>query len=105
MGDKTEARRSMIAAGVPLHRAPKVIWLIWRKLFVKRRVSVTVMLKATSGGGGRGIRRCNSPEELEQAYPRLFLKPRKPSVQRKCFWKNASLIQTYRSTNSGRQLW
>ena len=30
------------------------------------------MLKATSGGGGRGIRRCNSREELEQAYPRVI---------------------------------
>ena len=30
------------------------------------------MLKATSGGGGRGIRRCNSREELEQAFPRVI---------------------------------
>jgi len=36
------------------------------------RIGYPVMLKATSGGGGRGIRRCNSRDELEQAYPRVI---------------------------------
>lgn len=36
------------------------------------RIGYPVMLKATSGGGGRGIRRCNSREELEQAFPRVI---------------------------------
>ncbi len=30
------------------------------------------MLKATSGGGGRGIRRCNNPEELTKNYQRVL---------------------------------
>ena len=30
------------------------------------------MLKATSGGGGRGIRRCNSAEELRRNYDRVI---------------------------------
>jgi pyruvate carboxylase subunit A len=31
-----------------------------------------VMLKATSGGGGRGIRRCDSAEELRRNYARVI---------------------------------
>ena len=31
-----------------------------------------VMLKATSGGGGRGIRRCNDPKDLQQNYQRVI---------------------------------
>jgi pyruvate carboxylase subunit A len=30
------------------------------------------MLKATSGGGGRGIRRCNSPQDLNRNYDRVL---------------------------------
>ena len=36
------------------------------------RIGYPVMLKATSGGGGRGIRRCNNREDLEHAYPRVI---------------------------------
>lgn len=36
------------------------------------RVGYPIMLKATSGGGGRGIRRCNNPEELKQNYSRVI---------------------------------
>ncbi|MEK7697415.1 MAG: acetyl-CoA carboxylase biotin carboxylase subunit, partial [Pseudomonadota bacterium] len=34
-------------------------------------VGYPVMLKATSGGGGRGIRRCHTEEELRRAYERV----------------------------------
>ncbi len=35
------------------------------------RIGYPVMLKATNGGGGRGIRRCNSEEELLKNYDRV----------------------------------
>ena len=31
-----------------------------------QRIGYPVMLKATNGGGGRGIRRCNNEEELRR---------------------------------------
>ncbi|PRB82764.1 acetyl-CoA carboxylase biotin carboxylase subunit [Pseudomonas sp. MYb185] len=73
MGDKTEARRSMIAAGVPVTPGTEGnLQDLQEALSEADRVGYPVMLKATSGGGGRGIRRCNSKEELEQAWPRVI---------------------------------
>jgi pyruvate carboxylase subunit A len=73
MGDKTEARRSMIAAGVPVTPGTEGnVADIAEALSEGDRIGYPVMLKATNGGGGRGIRRCNSREELEQQYPRVI---------------------------------
>lgn len=73
MGDKTEARRSMIAAGVPVTPGTEGnLKDLDEALSEAERIGYPVMLKATSGGGGRGIRRCNSRAELEQAYPRVI---------------------------------
>ncbi|MCJ8168156.1 acetyl-CoA carboxylase biotin carboxylase subunit [Atopomonas sediminilitoris] len=73
MGDKTEARRSMIAAGVPVTPGTEGnVADLAEALREADGIGYPVMLKATSGGGGRGIRRCNSREELEQAYPRVI---------------------------------
>lgn len=73
MGDKTEARRSMIAAGVPCTPGTDGnLRDLEQAVHEAERIGYPIMLKATSGGGGRGIRRCNSKEELEQAYPRVI---------------------------------
>src|SRR5690606_9012452 len=73
MGDKTEARRAMIAAGVPVTPGSAGnLDSLEAALEEADRVGYPVMLKATSGGGGRGIRRCNNPEELQQAWPRVI---------------------------------
>jgi pyruvate carboxylase subunit A len=36
-----------------------------------REIGYPIMLKATSGGGGRGIRRCNDEDELRRGYERV----------------------------------
>ena len=73
MGDKTEARRTMMAAGVPVTPGTEGnLRDLDEALFEAERVGYPVMLKATSGGGGRGIRRCNNADELKQAYPRVI---------------------------------
>jgi len=72
MGDKTLAREAMIKAGVPvvpgsegnLKNAAEAVKLA-------KKIGYPVMLKATSGGGGRGIRRCNNEDELKRAYERV----------------------------------
>jgi pyruvate carboxylase subunit A len=73
MGDKTEARKAMIAAGLPVTPGSDGNLADLDEAFtVAERIGYPVMLKATSGGGGRGIRRCDSPADLAQQYPRVI---------------------------------
>ncbi len=73
MGDKTAARASMIAAGVPVTPGSEGnLKDIDEALQVAAGIGYPVMLKATSGGGGRGIRRCDSADDLRKQYPRVI---------------------------------
>jgi len=73
MGDKTAARASMIAAGVPVTPGTEGnLADLDEALRVADEIGYPVMLKATSGGGGRGIRRCDSAAELKAQYPRVI---------------------------------
>ena len=73
MGDKTQARDSMRAAGVPITPGSDGnLDNVEQALELAEQFGYPVMIKATSGGGGRGIRRCDSPEELRQQYPRVI---------------------------------
>ncbi len=72
MGDKTEARKAMIRAGVPVTPGTDNLESLDQALAEAERIGYPVMLKATSGGGGRGIRRCDSDEELRRNYERVI---------------------------------
>lgn len=73
MGDKTEARRAMIEAGLPVTPGSEGnLENLDEALTVAEEIGYPVMLKATSGGGGRGIRRCDSAEELKRNYERVI---------------------------------
>jgi pyruvate carboxylase subunit A len=73
MGDKTEARDAMKAAGLPVTPGSDGnLDSIEEALELAETLGYPVMLKATSGGGGRGIRRCDSPEDLRKNYDRVI---------------------------------
>lgn len=73
MGDKTQARDSMRAAGVPVTPGSAGnLADLDEALQLAGDIGYPVMLKATSGGGGRGIRRCDSADELKMQYPRVI---------------------------------
>ena len=73
MGNKIEARRSMIAAGVPVvPGSDSSLTSLQEAVALANNIGYPVMLKATSGGGGRGIRRCNSEPELRRNYDRVL---------------------------------
>jgi len=73
MGDKTEARNAMKAAGLPVTPGSDGnLDSVEEALALAEEFGYPVMLKATSGGGGRGIRRCDSPEDLRKNYSRVI---------------------------------
>ncbi len=72
MGDKVEARRTMKAAGIPVvPGSDGSLRSLDEAVNLAQEIGYPVMLKATSGGGGRGIRRCGSEDELRRAYERV----------------------------------
>jgi acetyl-CoA carboxylase biotin carboxylase subunit len=69
MGDKTEARRRMQAAGVPVvpgTAAPLRDAADARK--EAKRIGYPVLLKAAAGGGGKGMRLVTADGEVEAAF-------------------------------------
>lgn len=68
-GAKSAARDLMRAAGVPVTPGSDgPVERVEDALAAAERVGYPVLLKASAGGGGRGIRRCDSSEELPAAY-------------------------------------
>jgi len=74
LGDKIGAKLIAEEVGVPVapwSRGP--VEDLDAALRAAERIGYPVMLKATAGGGGRGIRVITSPEELADAYVRTSL--------------------------------
>lgn len=73
MGDKTRARQTAVRAGVPVTPgSDDNVQGVEDAVAQAAKVGYPVMLKATSGGGGRGIRRCDDENELRQNYERVI---------------------------------
>ena len=68
MGDKDEARRTMREAGVPVVPGCDLVESVEQLHTEAQRIGYPLLIKARSGGGGRGIRRVDAEEELESAY-------------------------------------
>ena len=69
MGDKINARAEMIAANVPvIPGSDGEVFTAEEALEVADRLGYPVMLKASAGGGGKGIRKVESAEELVPAF-------------------------------------
>jgi propionyl-CoA carboxylase alpha chain len=68
LGDKVEAKRVMAAAGLPVLPGAEVTGLDGEELAAAaERVGLPVMVKATFGGGGIGMRVVRDPAELQSA--------------------------------------
>ena len=69
MGNKTNAKQLMKDAGVPtVPGSDGKLNSLEEAKKVAKKVGYPVMLKASSGGGGKGIRLCNNEEELTNFY-------------------------------------
>jgi len=72
MGDKTAARQAMMAAGIPVIPGSEGnVASAEEAIALAGDIGYPVMLKATSGGGGRGIRRCENEDELRRSFDRV----------------------------------
>ncbi len=69
MGDKSLARRTVAAAGVPtVPGSPGPVDSVDEALSFARKAGYPVILKASAGGGGRGMRVARDERELSGAY-------------------------------------
>ncbi len=68
MGDKDTARQLMDGAGVPIIKGSEILKDYKEALKVAETIGYPVLLKATAGGGGKGIRLVNNKDEMQNAF-------------------------------------
>ncbi len=69
MGDKASAKETMAAAGVPtIPGSEGILESFEEAKKVAKKIKYPIMLKATAGGGGKGMRICRDDEELAYAW-------------------------------------
>ena len=69
MGDKITAKDTMIKAGVPVVPGGKgLLESVEEAMTLAKEIGYPVILKATAGGGGKGMRVVWNEEEIEKAY-------------------------------------
>jgi acetyl-CoA carboxylase biotin carboxylase subunit len=69
MGDKVEAKRELAEAGVPLVPGTEAVALEEARR-AAGEFGFPILLKASAGGGGKGMRLVERPDELEDAFER-----------------------------------
>ena len=78
MGNKSQAKQTMKQAGLPtIPGTEGNIRDLSEAVEIAKKYSYPVLLKATSGGGGKGIRRCNNEDELRTFYPQAKMEAEK----------------------------
>ena len=69
MGDKATARETMMSCGVPtVPGSDGVIERVEDAAEFARKVGYPVLIKASAGGGGKGMREVHDPSELESQF-------------------------------------
>lgn len=69
MGNKSIAKDTMKAAGIPVvPGSDGVVQSLQDAVVIAEEVGYPIMLKAVAGGGGKGMRYVETPDELERAF-------------------------------------
>ncbi len=69
MGDKANAKKTMAEAGVPcVPGSEGILESLEDALEVAKEMGYPVIMKATAGGGGKGMRICRSDEDVDTAW-------------------------------------
>ena len=69
MGDKVEAKRELAAAGIPLVPGTDAVGPDDARAGAAE-IGYPVLLKASAGGGGKGMRAVEAPDELDASFER-----------------------------------
>ena len=73
MGNKSEARKTMMEAGVPVVPGTKEpVHNVQEALEAAKEIGFPIMIKASSGGGGKGMRVSESLEDFEENFCKCF---------------------------------
>jgi acetyl-CoA carboxylase biotin carboxylase subunit len=76
VGDKVTAREAAARAGVPVVPGTGRVNDVAVAEAAAEDIGYPVLLKASAGGGGRGIRMVTTPEELRKAFPQASAEAR-----------------------------
>lgn len=68
MGDKDTARRLMMQHGVPVTPGTDILENTAAALKEAQKMGYPVLIKASAGGGGKGIRLVESPDQMEKEF-------------------------------------
>lgn len=68
MGDKATAKRVMREAGVATTPGTDILDTVEQARTAAQEIGYPVFIKATAGGGGKGMREVSSAEEMERAF-------------------------------------
>lgn len=69
MGNKSEARSTMMKANIPVVPGTKEpVFEAAKGLEIAKEIGFPVMIKASSGGGGKGMRLASTKEEFEKMF-------------------------------------
>ena len=68
MGDKATAKRVMAEAGVPTTPGTDILENVAAARVAAQKLGYPVLLKATAGGGGKGMREVPGEQDLETAF-------------------------------------
>jgi acetyl-CoA carboxylase biotin carboxylase subunit len=68
MGDKANAKAQVAKIGVPVIPGSAILRSVEEAKSAARTFGYPVLLKATAGGGGRGMRRVHAEDELDSAF-------------------------------------
>ena len=68
MGDKATAKRVMKEAGIATTPGTDILDSVELAIAAAKKIGYPVILKATAGGGGKGMRVVERPEDIERAF-------------------------------------
>jgi acetyl-CoA carboxylase biotin carboxylase subunit len=98
MGDKITAKETMIKAGVPVVPGGEgLLQSVEEAKGLAREMSYPVILKATAGGGGKGMRIVWEESELEKAYDTAKAEAlasfKNDGIYMESLWKNLVILK------------